>query len=107
MQPSVRALSRWTGRALVDGTERDWSLILKAWLRDPKTDSPLALRARAFVRAQPQAAQRPSLPQTEGGPIRILLVICRPGGRDDVPFRSVASKLIKGLSEEARARFQL
>ena len=40
MQPSVRALSRWTGRALVDGTERDWSLILKAWLRDPKTDPP-------------------------------------------------------------------
>jgi hypothetical protein len=76
-------------------------------LRDPKTDTPLALRARAFVRAQPQAAQRPALPRTEGGPIRILLVICRPGGSDDVPFRSVASKLIKGLSEEARARFQL
>jgi len=76
-------------------------------LRDPKTDAPLALRARAFVRAQPQAAQRPALPHTEGGPIRILLVICRPGGSDDVPFRSVASKLIKGLSEEARARFQL
>src|SRR5205807_2288407 len=40
MQPSVRALSRWSGRALVDGTEVDWSLILKAWLRDPKTDPP-------------------------------------------------------------------
>jgi hypothetical protein len=35
------------------------------------------------------------------------LVICRPGGRDDVPFRSVASRLIKGLSDEARDLFQL
>ena len=65
------------------------------------------LRAQAFVRAQPSAAQRPRLPQTAGGPIRILLVICRPGGRDDVPFRSVASRLLKGLSAEARELFQL
>ena len=38
MQPGVRALYRWSGRAAVDGIERDWSLILKTWLRDPKTD---------------------------------------------------------------------
>jgi len=79
-----------------------WELI-----RDPKTDTPLALRARAFVRAQPQAAQPPQLPQTESGPIRILLVICRPGGGEDVPFRSVATRLIKGLSGSAREAFQL
>ena len=85
-----------------EATSIPWELI-----RDPKTDTPLALRATAFVRAQPQAAQRPDLPQTESGPIRILLVICRPGGRDDVPFRSVAGRLLKGLGEEARAAFQL
>ena len=79
-----------------------WELI-----RDPKTDTPLALRAQAFVRAQPQAAQLPQLPQTESGPIRILLVICRPGGGEDVPFRSVATRLIKGLSGSAREAFQL
>ena len=79
-----------------------WELI-----RDPKTDTPLALRARAFVRAQPQAAQRPQLPRTASGPIRILLVICRPGGGEDVPFRSVATRLIKGLSGSAREAFQL
>ena len=39
MQPGVRALYRWGGRAAVDGIERDWSLILKTWLRDPKTDA--------------------------------------------------------------------
>ncbi len=34
-------------------------------------------------------------------------MICRPQGGDDVPFRSVASRLVKGLSAEARAVFQL
>jgi hypothetical protein len=67
-------------------------------LRDSTTNVPLTLRAQAFVHAQPSAAQRPRLPQTAGGPIRILLVICRPGAGDDVPFRSVASRLLKGLS---------
>lgn len=79
-----------------------WELI-----RDPKTDTPLSLRAHSFVRAHSQAAQRPRLPQTDTGPIRILLVICRPGGSDDVPFRSVASRLIKGLAESARDLFRL
>jgi tetratricopeptide (TPR) repeat protein len=79
-----------------------WELI-----RDPKTDEPLALRAPVFVRSQPQAVQRPQLPKLRSGPIRILLVICRPGGDSDVPFRSVASQLLKGISEEARATYQL
>lgn len=90
-----------------------WELI-----RDPKTDTPLALRAASFVRAQPNPAQKPSLPPhpstaplrgsaQDAERVRILLVICRPGGRDDVPFRSVASRLLKGLSDEARALFQL
>lgn len=39
MNPNGRALFRWSGRALVDQTEREWSLILKAWRRDPKTDA--------------------------------------------------------------------
>jgi len=87
---------------VAEATAIPWELI-----RDPKTDTPLALRARSFVRAQPQAAQVPHLPQTEAAPIRILLVICRPSGRDDVPFRSVASRLVKGLSGDARALFRL
>lgn len=82
-------------------TSIPWELV-----RDPKTDTPLALRARSFVRTHPQAAQRPQIPKNDGH-IRILLVICRPGGEEDVPFRSVASRLIKGLGEDARAAFQL
>lgn len=85
-----------------EATAIPWEL-----LRDPKTEAALALRSQAFVRSQPQAAQRPKLPQTASGPIRILLVICRPGGRDDVPFRSVASRLLKSLSSVDTDAFQL
>jgi tetratricopeptide (TPR) repeat protein len=74
-------------------------------LRDPATDGPLALRAAAFVRTLPGSAAAPVLPQAAGG-LRVLLVICRPGGRDDVPFRSVASHLVR-LSRGAREAFGL
>ncbi|MEI7644831.1 MAG: CHAT domain-containing protein [Chloroflexales bacterium] len=75
-------------------------------LRDPDTDTVLALHAQAFVRAAP-AVPRPPLALEPQAVIRILLVICRPSGGDDVPFRSVASRLLKSLSAEARAVFQL
>ena len=82
-------------------TNIPWELI-----RDPKTDTPLALRAPAFVRIHSQAVQQPKLPDTAGEPIRILLVICRPKGRFDVPFRSVASRILKGLGNRSDS-FQL
>jgi hypothetical protein len=75
-------------------------------LRDPATDVPLALRARAFVRTLPMPAQRPRLLRPSDGPVRILLVISRPGGGDDVPFRSVASRLIAALGT-TNDRYQL
>jgi tetratricopeptide (TPR) repeat protein len=75
-------------------------------LRDPDTDTALALHAQSFVRAAPEAPRQALAPEQQHI-IRILLVICRPGGGDDVPFRSVASRLIKGLSAEARQVFQL
>lgn len=70
-----------------------WELI-----RDPLTDVPLAYRASAFVRAHPEAVRHSRLLSQTPERVRILLVICRPGGGDDVPFRSVASRLVKGLS---------
>ncbi|MBN1449877.1 MAG: CHAT domain-containing protein [Anaerolineales bacterium] len=75
-------------------------------LRDPKTDAVLALCAKAFVRAYTKAAQKADKAQ-QADKIRILLVICRPGGREDVPFRSVASRLLKGLGDEATEAFEL
>ncbi len=86
-----------------DATAIPWEL-----LRDPTTAVSLALRAASFVRAQPTAAQRPQWrTDTSGGKIRILLVICRPSGDADVPFRSVSSRILKGLTDEAREVFQL
>jgi hypothetical protein len=77
---------------VTDATALPWEL-----MRDPEADVPLALRARAFVRATRNSVQRPKVPQSAGGPIRVLLVICRPRGREDVPFRSVARRMLEGL----------
>ena len=82
-------------------TALPWELI-----HDPKTDAYLALRAKSFVRTFPNPAQTPQVP-SQAEKIRILLVICRPGGRDDVPFRSVASRIIKGLGDEEAKLFNL
>ena len=79
-----------------------WELIC-----NPDTLQPLALSAASFMRTYCQAAVPPKFEQTPKGPIRILLAICRPGVDEDVPFRSVASRVISGLSKEGISRFQL
>jgi len=75
-------------------------------MRDPKTDEALSLRAKSFVRSYTKPAQKVHKPQP-ADKVRILLVICRPGGGDDVPFRSVSGTLIKGLTDAAREHFEL
>jgi hypothetical protein len=69
-----------------------------AWelLRDPRRDAAVALAAGTFVRTHLRAAAHPALPVPAGDHLRVLLVICRPSGGEDVPFRSVASRLIRG-----------
>ena len=77
-------------------------------LRDPDSHTALALEAQAFVRSHAMATKAPrGATAAGGGPIRILLVICRPRGGEDVPFRSVASRLVKGLDQAAREVVQL
>jgi tetratricopeptide (TPR) repeat protein len=87
-----------------EATSLPWEL-----LQDPKNAVPVALRARAFVRALPNPADRPMLPKLKAGaPLRILLALCRPGGAaDPAPFRSVAARILKSLTEEARQAFDL
>jgi tetratricopeptide (TPR) repeat protein len=85
-----------------EATTIPWELI-----RDPYTGTVLTQRALAFVRTHNQPVETPRLVATESGPTRILLVICRPKEREDVPFRSVASRLVKTLSADARSDFQL
>lgn len=76
-------------------------------LREPSADAVLALTAHSFVRAQPNSARPARLPARKKGKIRILLVLCRPRGEKDVPFRSVASQLLRGLSEANREAYDL
>ena len=65
-------------------------------LRAPGSGTALAVGAGEFVRTHLQTAGRARLPGAAGDELRVLLVICRPGGRADVPFRSVASRLVRG-----------
>jgi tetratricopeptide (TPR) repeat protein len=78
-------------------------------LRDPRTGAYAALEARAFVRGpQPNAVPAPG--QNRGRKaekVRILLAICRPKGGEDVPFRSVAGLIAKGLTGGGRDAFDL
>lgn len=88
---------------VADATAIPWEL-----LRDPRVGRPLALSATAFVRSQSQSARKPVPPKIgKKDRLRILLVICRPGRDQDVPFRSVASRLAKAVSAAGRERIEL
>jgi hypothetical protein len=86
----------------VPGAAIPWEL-----LRDPSTDFPLALHVPAFVRGHSKGALHPEPLEPKSAKIRILLAICRPGGDHDVPFRSVARHLLRGLKKDAREHFEL
>src|SRR6266487_2750786 len=105
----ARLLSQLPSTRIEVASEVDAASVLP-WelLRDPQSNTSLAVFTRAFVRTQTETG-RPATkaPPTNGGEkIRVLLVISRPGGAEDVPFRSVASHLVR-LSAEARETFQL
>jgi tetratricopeptide (TPR) repeat protein len=86
---------------IAEATAIPWELI-----RNPNTGVNLALSAQAFVRSQ-QGGPPSLAPAKTAGKVRILLAICRPGAGEDVPFRSVAGRLVKGLSDSDREAFQL
>ncbi len=65
-------------------------------LRKPGSNAALVLAAAQFVRIHRQTSTPVPRPEPGSAGLRVLLVICRPGGRDDVPFRSVASRLVRG-----------
>jgi hypothetical protein len=86
---------------IAEATAIPWELI-----RNPSTTTHLALSAQSFVRSQPGAV--PMLaPSSAAGKVRVLLAICRPGAGEDVPFRSVSSRIVKGLSDKDREAFEL
>ncbi|SMF96056.1 CHAT domain-containing protein [Methylomagnum ishizawai] len=74
-------------------------------MRDPESNSALAVRVQAFVRVQ----SNPNIgfvkvPQAHEGRIRLLYVACRPGGTRDVALRAVANRLLKGLEQAGKRR---
>lgn len=86
-----------------EANEIPWELIC-----DPRNEMPLALVAKSFVRSQPQSSMFKLRKQkADSSPLRILLVICRPSLENDVPFRSVASRIIRGLRDSVRSEMQL
>jgi tetratricopeptide (TPR) repeat protein len=76
-------------------------------LRDPQSDSAISLRVKAFVRVQsnPNIGFVPAPPADEGR-LRLLYVVCRPGGTDDVSLRAVANRLLQDLGGDL-ARFEI
>jgi hypothetical protein len=83
-------------RIVVEATADATAGLAIPWelMHDPvrKPYGHLAARAYAFVRSQPDPAYAAPAPSDT---FNILLIICRPGGRTDVPFQSVARPLLE------------
>ena len=76
-------------------------------MRDPQSDSAIALRVQSFVRVQSNPNMSfVQVPPVDGGRVRLLYVVCRPGGRDDVALRAVANRLLQDLGDDL-ARFEI
>ncbi len=76
-------------------------------MRDPQSDSAIALRVKAFVRVQSNPnLSFVSVPPTSDGRIRLLYVVCRPNGAEDVPLRAVANRLLQDLGGDLE-RFEI
>ena len=101
VEPHLSSTRIEIATGIAEATAIPWELI-----RNPHTRTNLALSAQAFVRTQ-QGGQLAVAPQAAPEKVRILLVICRPDGEDDVPFRSVAGRLVTRLSEADRSAFEL
>jgi hypothetical protein len=76
-------------------------------MRDPQSDSAIALRVQSFVRVQsdPNLSFVP-VPPADDGRLRLLYAVCRPGGRNDVELRAVANRLLQDLGADL-ARFDI
>jgi tetratricopeptide (TPR) repeat protein len=101
LEPHLSATRIEIATGIAEATAIPWELI-----RNPQSRAFLALSAAAFVRSQ-RAGQTVLPPAAEAAKVRILLVICRPKGGEDVPFRSVAGRLVTRLSDDARDAFDI
>lgn len=77
-------------------------------MRDPELDSPIALRVNSFVRVQsdPNIAFIDVPPLDDNCRLRLLYIVCRPGGARDVPLRALANRILQDLGPD-RDRFDI
>ncbi len=76
-------------------------------MREPASDSAIALRVKSFVRKQSNpSTDFIDVPGLDGGGVRLLYVACRPGGRSDVELRAVANRLLQDLGDDL-PRFEI
>ena len=101
IEPHLSATRVEITTGISEATAIPWELI-----RNPHTGTYLALSVASFVRTQ-RETQITLAPTGEAEKVRILLVICRPQGGEDVPFRSVAGRLVTRLNDDARDAFDL
>ncbi|MCX5097624.1 tetratricopeptide repeat protein [Streptomyces sp. NBC_00365] len=73
----------------VPGAGLPWELLV-----DPGTGLPIAAHAGSFVRVHTGTAHAEPAGRSGARP-RVLLVVSRPDGADDVPFRDVAERLLR------------
>ncbi|MEL7434783.1 MAG: CHAT domain-containing protein, partial [Chloroflexota bacterium] len=71
----------------------------------PEIDNYLCLEAQSFVRSYKEGDRKTD--PDDSDVVRVLLVICRPNAANDVPFRSVASRIIKSLGTSINEHVQL
>jgi hypothetical protein len=74
-------------------------------LWNPLDVMPIACRAASFVRTG--SASAPPIAPNTADAIRILLVISRPAGILDAPFRSVAARLLDRVDGDPRFRIEV
>lgn len=84
--------ARFELHAAADGS----AALLWELMQDPKTGLRPAIAARSFVRCTDGESTRG---MTGAGKVRLLLVISRPYGAQDVPFRAVAARVTDSLDE--------
>lgn len=82
--------------AVAEAASIPWEL-----MRDPQSDSAIALRVKSFVRVQSTPnISFVGVPQANDGRVRLLYIVCRPAGKEDVALRAVANRLLQDLGED-------
>lgn len=88
--------------AIEESTNIPWEL-----MHHPMIDEPVAIHTKSFVRSLPKTAKRNKEKKIDSGPLRILLIISRPGAMHDIEYRSISREIINGLKEDYNNWFQL